>query len=144
MNQSMRNTWLSRNWKWFVPSLCLAGLIVIGGFVGLVFYGVTSMMKSSGAYQMAVERAKGNPDVVSALGEPIVEGFFTSGNMNDSGSMGRADLAIPISGPKGEATIYLSAHKSVGKWTFSDLVVEIGKTEDRIDLLQEEKETHGQ
>jgi len=117
---------------------------VIGGFISLVFYGVTTMMKSSGAYQMAVEKAKDNQEVEAALGEPIVEGFFTTGNINDSGSGGRADLAIPISGPKGEATIYLSAEKSVGKWTFSDLVVEIGKTKERIDLLQEEKEISGQ
>jgi Cytochrome oxidase complex assembly protein 1 len=140
MNQTMQTTWLGRNWKWLVPTVCLTGLLVIAGFFGLVFYGVSSMIKSSDAYQMALQRAKADPKVVSALGEPIVEGFFSSGNINESGSSGSADLSIPVSGPKGEAEIYVIAKKSAGKWTFSDLLVEIKKTEDRIDLLQE-KET---
>jgi hypothetical protein len=136
MNQTMQTTWLGRHWKWLVPTLCLTGLLLIAGLAGLIFYGITGIMKSSDAYQMALQKAKDNPKVVSALGEPIVEGFFTTGNINDSGGSGSADLSIPVSGPKGEANIYLIAKKSAGKWTFSDLVVEIKKTEERIDLLQ--------
>jgi hypothetical protein len=141
MNQSVSATWLGRNWKWLVPAICVTGLVLILGFVGLIFYGVTTMIKSSDAYQIALVRTKENPEVLLALGDPIVEDFFTMGNINESGSSGYADLSIPISGPKGEATIYLIAEKSVGKWTFSDLIVEIKKTKDRIDLLQE-NETH--
>ncbi|MEO8001908.1 MAG: cytochrome c oxidase assembly factor Coa1 family protein [Arenimonas sp.] len=117
----------------------MAGLFLLLGFIGLIFYAVSTMMKSSGAYQMALHKARENPQVVSALGEPIAEGLFTSGNINESGSSGSADLAIPISGPKGKATIYLVASESAGKWTFSNLLVEIKKTQSRIDLLQEQK-----
>lgn len=85
---------------------------------------------------MAVHEAKRNPEVASAIGKPMVEGFFTTGSINTSGSSGSADMAIPISGPKGEAKIYVSAKQSIGKWTFNDLVVEIDKTHQRIDLLQ--------
>jgi len=139
MNRTYNTTWWDRNWKWFVPTLCLLLLLLFFGFIGLIFYGVFSVMKSSDAYQMAVHEAKSNPEVVAGIGEPITEGFFTSGNINTTGSSGVADLAIPISGPKGDATIYLSATKSLGKWTFKDLVVEIENTQDRIDLLQEQE-----
>ncbi|MEO6173112.1 MAG: cytochrome c oxidase assembly factor Coa1 family protein [Arenimonas sp.] len=140
MNYQVTQGWLSRNWKWFVPVICFLGLLAICGFVGLLFYSVTSMMKSTDAYQMAVQQAKSNPEVVSAIGKPIAEGLFTTGNINTSGSSGTADMAIPISGPKGEAKIYVTAKQSVGKWTFNNLVVEIDKTHERIDLLQEQEQ----
>jgi hypothetical protein len=51
-----------------------------------------------------------------------------------NGASGEANLSIPISGPKGKARIYLKAEKSLGRWNYSDLVVEIEKTGERIDL----------
>jgi hypothetical protein len=72
--------------------------------------------------------------VVNALGFPIKDGFFVSGKTNVSGSSGKADLTIPISGPKGKGTIYFVASKFAGEWTFSKLIVEVGKTGERIDL----------
>lgn len=139
MNQGIGTTWVGRNWKWLVPTLCLVGLLVICTIAGLIFYGVTGWMKSTEAYQTALVRAKENPEVVSALGEPIVEGILMSGNINESGSSGSADMAIPISGPKDEATIYVVATQTAGKWTFSNLIVEIKKTKNRIDILEEQE-----
>jgi hypothetical protein len=142
MNQALPSTWLQRNWKWLTIVACLTVLLGIATVIGALIYGVASIMKSSDVYQMAVTRAKHDPNVIAELGEPIVEGFFTSGNMNTTNSLGNADLAIPISGPKGEAEIYLIAKKSVGKWEFSDLVVEISKTKNRIDLMKSEEIQH--
>ncbi len=140
MNQTMRTSWWDRNWKWFLPVSCLLAVFLFAGFIGLIFYGVTSMIRSSEVYQMALQSARKNPELVSALGEPIVEGIFITGNISEGGASGSADLAIPISGPRGEATLYVVARESAGQWTFRRLIVEISKTEDRIDLLQE-KET---
>src|SRR4030095_2333626 len=72
---------------------------------------------------------------VAALGTPIKEGLVPSGKTNVEGSSGEADLAIPISGPKGKATIYAVATKSGGEWNFSKLSVAIegGET---IDLVK--------
>lgn len=137
MNQNRNPNWWDRNWKWFVPAVCVTFLLVVFSFIGLIFYGVSSMMKSSDPYQVGVQAAKENPEVVAAIGEPISEGFFTSGNINTNGSSGEANLAIPISGPKGDAIIQLDATQSLGRWTFKGLVVDIEKTNDRIDLLQE-------
>jgi Cytochrome oxidase complex assembly protein 1 len=53
-----------------------------------------------------------------------------------NGASGESNLAIPISGPKGKGTVYVSAIKSLGQWSYSGLVVEVAQTRERIDLLQ--------
>ncbi|MGH7941333.1 MAG: cytochrome c oxidase assembly factor Coa1 family protein [Limisphaerales bacterium] len=50
-------------------------------------------------------------------------------------SAGSANLVFPFNGPKGSAKVYVSAKKSSGKWQFARLVVEIDKTQARIDVL---------
>jgi hypothetical protein len=142
MNQASSSSWLQRNWKWLTVVACLAVLLGIATVISALVYGVASIMKSSDVYQMAVTRAQHDPNVIAELGEPIVDGFFTSGSINTMNSSGDADLDIPISGPKGEASIYVVAKKSVGKWEFSDLVVEISKTRNRIDLMKSEEIQH--
>jgi hypothetical protein len=93
-------------------------------------------MKSTDVYKDALSQARGNSAVIEALGTPIKDGFLVSGNTNVNGASGEANLAIPISGPKGKGTIYVSAKKSLGQWRYSGLVVEVGQTHERIDLLQ--------
>jgi hypothetical protein len=92
-------------------------------------------MKSTDVYEEASARAKANSAVIDALGSPITEGFIVSGNTNVNGASGEANLSIPISGPNGKGTIYVAASKSLGRWNYSGLVVEIGKSHQRIDLL---------
>ena len=93
-------------------------------------------MKSTDVYKDALARAKEHPAVIEALGSPITEGFLVSGNTNVDGASGEANLSIPITGPKGNGTIYVAARKSLGQWNYSGLVVEIAKTHQRINLLQ--------
>ena len=107
-------------------------LVFAGSIVVIVF----SAMKSTDVYKEALARAKGDSAVVEALGSPIKDGFLVSGNSNVNGASGESSLAIPISGPKGKGTIYVSANKSLGQWNYSGLVVEVGQTHQRIDLLQ--------
>ncbi len=94
-------------------------------FFVCIFVLVFSVIKSSDAYRTALDRAKNDDRVVAALGTPIHDGLVPSGKTNVSGPSGEADLAIPISGPKGKATIYVVGKKSAGKWDFSKLVVQI-------------------
>ena len=127
--------WWSRNWKWFVPTGCCLTPLVLGGafhtFIVLVVFGA---MKQSDAYKMAVARAKADSRVVAALGTPIEEGWWLSGNAEVNGGSGKADLSIPISGPKGKGTIYAVATKSSGEWTYSKLEVKIDSTGETIAL----------
>lgn len=125
--------WWSRNWKWFVPLVGVAGLLVITGFVFSIF----AIMKSSDAYVGAVTRARASSEVVAALGSPIEEGLIVSGNVSLSGSGGEAELSIPIKGPNDNATIYVVAHKFGGQWHYEKLLVRVGNSGEIIDLSDE-------
>jgi hypothetical protein len=111
-------------------------VLLAASFVFVIVSIVFGAMKSSDAYKAALAKTKADPRVVNALGSPIKDGFFVSGTTNVSGSSGHADLTVPISGPKGAGTIYFVASKFAGEWTFSKLVVEVGKTGERIDLTE--------
>ena len=136
MKQPRKENWWSRNWKWFVPVGCLGTIILIAGFVAVIMFIVFGFMKSSDVYKEAVANAKANTSVVEVLGLPIEEGLFVSGNINVSGTSGRADLSIPISGPNGKATLFVVATRTAGNWNFSTLVVEFKKSGTQISLLE--------
>src|SRR6476619_1114006 len=133
---SPKQYWWQRNWKWFVPLSCFSLALLFLAFVGSILVIVFSAMKSTDVYKEALARATADPAVIEALGSPIKDGFLMSGNTNVNGASGESNLAIPISGPKGKGTIYVSANKSLGRWNYSGLVVEVGQTHERIDLLQ--------
>lgn len=109
---------------------------LVAALTGVIVLIAFSALKSSDAYAQAVARAKADPRVVAALGTPIEEGMFPSGKTNVAGGSGEADLAIPISGPKGTAMIYAVAQKSGGKWTYSKLSVRVAGASAEINLLE--------
>ncbi|MBI4868029.1 MAG: hypothetical protein HY816_13875, partial [Candidatus Wallbacteria bacterium] len=113
--------------------------VLFGGFVALTLSLVFGSMKASDAYRQAMDRARTSPAVVEALGTPIREGFFVSGNISVDGASGMANLAIPVSGPRGKGTVYVEAKKAVGEWTFSRLVFEAAETKERVDILEEKR-----
>ena len=119
-----------------MPLGCFSVALLFLLFIGSILVIVFSAMKSTDVYKEALARAKADPAVIEALGSPIKEGFFLSGNTNVNGAAGESNLAIPISGPKGKGTIYVSANKALGQWNYSGLVVEVGQTHERIDLLR--------
>ena len=135
MDNQPRPNWWSRNWKWFVPVLCVAGILLVVGSIALFVTLLFGTMKSSGAYKQALVAVRADPTVTQALGAPINGGFIVSGGVSVRGSSGVADLSIPVSGPKGKGTVYAKATKSMGGWQFTELVVEIKRTGERIDLL---------
>ena len=92
-------------------------------------------MRSSDAATESLLRAKSNPFVVQRLGSPIKEGWFVGGSINVTTDSGDADLAVPISGPTRQGTVYVTAHKSAGAWNYSLMQAAIQGSNDRIDLL---------
>lgn len=135
MNSNQTTSWWQRNWKWMVPIGCTGMIallmLAIGGIVMLAM----SMMKSSDAYDQAMNAARGHPELRQALGEPIEDGYFPQGNISIEGSSGKADLTIPLSGPKGEARLYVIAEKQAGQWRFLTLEAELKPDGRRVDLL---------
>ena len=99
-----------------MPLGCFTVTLLFVIFVGSILVIVFSAMKSTDVYKDALSRARGNSAVIEALGTPIKDGFLVSGNTNVNGASGESNLAIPISGPKGKGTIYVSAKKSLGQW----------------------------
>ena len=75
---------------------------------------------------------------MEALGEPVEAGLLVSGSVSIEGSSGEADLAIPISGPKGSGTVFVVGARQTGEWKLSTLEVEINSSGERIDLLEGE------
>lgn len=126
-----RKSWFSRNWKWFVPVI----LIVVFGLPLVVIGSVFAAMKNSDAAKESVLKAQANPLVVQKLGTPIEEGWLVSGSINTSTTSGDADLAVPISGPKGQGKVYVTAHKSAGAWNYSVMEVAFEGSKERINLL---------
>lgn len=135
--QPQRKGWWGRNWKWFVPVGCLTSLALVVGAIVLFISLICGVMKSSDAYKLAMVKVRANEEVVAKLGTPIEEGTFVSGSVNVSGSSGKAELVIPISGPKGSGTVYVEATKSAGQWTFDELTVAPDNMKLRINLLED-------
>ena len=135
VRQTPKSNWWKRNWKWFVPLGCFSIALLFVVFIGSVVVIVFSAVKSTDVYKDALARAKSHPAVIEALGSPVTEGFLVSGTTSVNGASGEANLAIPVSGLKGKGTIYVAAKKSLGRWEYSGLVLEIANTHQRIDLL---------
>jgi hypothetical protein len=72
------------------------------------------------------------------LGTPIEEGWMVSGSINTSTTSGDADLAVPISGPKGRGKIFVTAHKSSGAWEYQVMLAAIDGSDQRINLLSDD------
>lgn len=124
-NQSL----LSKHWK--------RNLAIVGGFAALLMVVLFVILGDSDVSRMAIAAAESNPVVKQKLGEPIKRGLFTSGSIEISGSSGHADLSIPVSGPRGKATIYAVAKKSAGLWKFENLEIGFDQTNVRMTLLNE-------
>jgi hypothetical protein len=112
-------------------ALMSLGIAAIFGILALVM----SSMKSSDAAKEAMARARSNPAVAQQLGTPIEEAWFVSGSISVSSGSGNAELSLPISGPKGKGTVYVTAQKTAGVWNYSLMQAAIDTSGDKIDLL---------
>ena len=128
-----RKGWFSRNWKWLVPTVLIVFFILPLALLGSIF----AAMKNSDVAKESLLRAQKNAFVVQKLGTPIEEGWLVSGSINTSTTSGDADLAVPISGPKGQGKIYVTAHKSAGMWSYSAMEAAMEGSDQRINLLSD-------
>jgi hypothetical protein len=103
---NQRRGWLRAHRK-LVLVLWL-GLAVSGALMGF------ALMRSSDAVKLAIATAKSNPALVERLGQPLKTGWFVAGSIEITPASGHAELAIPVSGPKGRGTIYAEARKRAG------------------------------
>jgi hypothetical protein len=116
-----------------VVTLVIFCVVFVACFGG-IFVLVTGQLKSSEPYQLALEKAQSNPEVVEALGEPIEPGFWVLGTISTGGISGEADLQFPISGPKNRGMIYITARRENAVWRFYTLAVHVDGQDELIDL----------
>lgn len=134
MDHVERDSWWRRNWQWVVAC---SGIVVIGAMLaGVVLVFLHVVFASSVPYTKGLATARANASVVAALGDPVKPGLFPAGTINTTGASGHADLAIPLSGPKGRGTLFVTADETAGRWTIEVLEVEVRGRKDRIDLLK--------
>lgn len=127
-------SWRQRHRKWFLFAVATAVVLTFSGLVALLLHVIVGSIKSSDAYVGALERVRTAPAVVAALGTPLEEGYFVRGTIHVSGPTGLAELAIPVTGPKGRAMIYVEAARRQGVWYYDHLIVAVERTRERIDL----------
>lgn len=138
-NQGEKSGWGAGTW---IACGCGGCILVILLFIGLAVGGVVTVggltflgIRKSDVFEEAMQRARTNPDVVEALGEPIEAGLLISGSFQITPTSGAADFSIPVSGPKGKGKLYVVATKSAGQWEFNTLELEVEQSDLRIDLL---------
>jgi len=131
-----QKSWFARNWIWVVPTggclLVIIGILVVAG--GLV-WGVSNMITDSDAYQVALEQAQANEQVIELLGEPIEQDGMTSGNIEYNNGVKSSELGIPIKGPEGNAIIYVEGTGKGDNWEYSVMEVYVETEDITIDLL---------
>lgn len=135
MTPPQQKGWFGRNWKWFIPTGCLSLVVMAGAVVAAGVYFAFGSIKSSYAYQEAMAKTRSNADAIRELGEPIESGWLVSGRIEINDSSGKADLSIPVSGPKKSGKVYVLAAKRMGQWNLSGLELKIEGESKRINLL---------
>lgn len=127
--QQPRGCW-GRNWRWLVPTGCLALLIGVGGVVALIAFGVVSAVKSSEVYRSAFTIARTHPAAIERLGEPIEDGWFVKGSVQfKDDDNGNANFEIPLKGPKKNGRLEVWAKYERSQWFYYKLDLKVEGTE---------------
>ena len=74
--------------------------------------------------------------LVEKLGKPIRMGMWVGGSINVTPADGRAELVMPISGPKGKGMLAVSAVKTAGEWHYKVMTVTV-EGGGRVNLLNQ-------
>ncbi len=116
--------------KWLVYSLAAFGL-GSGALLVLGIVGVFAALKSSDAYRTSLAFVGEHPAAVARLGTPITSGFFPTGQIEKTGSFGRAELSFRVHGPRGDGTALVRSSRDGVRWVVDDarLVIEGGVLE---------------
>jgi hypothetical protein len=125
--EKTRQSWLRTHWKLvLIASLILSLCAVIAVFASL---------RNSDVVKMAIATAESNSSLAEQLGRPLVAGWFVTGTLEVTPASGHAELAIPVSGPKGKGTIYVDGRKRAGVWHLEMLQFGAEGSGQRLDLL---------
>lgn len=127
--------WAQRNRYWFLPLLILASVGLLLGFVLGIGSLVIGQLKSSPAYIEGLKRARADPEVISALGQPIEEGWLVMGSFRQSNEEVDVTINAPLSGPRGAARLWVTGTTRGEGWAYTQMNVQLEGSQRKIDLL---------
>lgn len=109
-------------------SLLILGALLALGLVGIfiVIANNRSYLSSQEPFVRGLEAAKASPEVISRLGEPIEPGWFFRGRMMLNDRKVQGGFAIPLHGPKGDATLHIGAEHTPSGWRYDHFDLEYG------------------
>jgi len=87
------------------------------------------------AFEQSMAAISQNSEVIEIVGEPIESGYFVMGSIQTSGAAGEASLQYSISGPKGEADVYVQAYKEMEAWTLYYVIVHWPESDKKIQVV---------
>ena len=126
----------SRALFFIIPGGCLVILLICGGGGYFLFRSMMDAFMNAEPMIVALDRARQNPEVVAALGEPIdISGFPAQANLQTVNGNVTAQYEVGITGPNGSARMIVDGSKPAGAdaWTFAQLEVVLNDGT-RIDL----------
>ncbi|MBL8487084.1 MAG: hypothetical protein JNK22_08365 [Rhodocyclaceae bacterium] len=99
---------------------------------GTALWWVATAITHSEPYRLALHAVATSREAAAELGAPIEPGV-PKGGFEFADGTGRADLEIPVAGPRGRGTVLLKARMQGGEWRLErlELLTEAGR---RIDL----------
>jgi len=137
MARGDEKNWYQNPWFWGVGGCCLGCVVlpliviaVLGTGVLVAFQGMAGDVKEG-----ALDLARADARVVSALGEPIEAGFMIQGSVNVNNDEGEADFSFPVNGPDGAGDLHVLATRRAGEWEYQRVILEVDGQADRIVIV---------
>lgn len=118
-----------------IIALCIGAFLVISLFIISIFALAFHILFGSDAAKLAISTASKNPELIARIGEPLKTGWYVSGRVETTTVTGHAELAFPISGPRGAGTLYVEARKKAGIWQLQLLQFGDEFSAERLNLL---------
>jgi len=128
-SEANRKSWFRRNWKRVAAIVAVVLLTVV--------VSVLLGFRNADATALAMTTATANPAFVGRIGQPVKKGWLITGSIEVSPGIGYAELAIPVSGPKGRGTLYALAVKHAGIWRLTFLQFGAEGESSRLELLRQ-------
>jgi YD repeat-containing protein len=111
------------SWR-YLRHFLIAAILLLLPYVphGLHWLRLKLPLRTSPLVFEAVNRANDHLEAVEMLGQPITAGWFVKGYIRgDETGWSEGQVWIPVSGTKGEGTLYARAGQAYGPWVFSEL-----------------------
>lgn len=136
----IKESWLKRNWKWFLPTTILS-LFIFGILITSTteenITNITQAYSDSSLYEKAIEAANSNKKVLDIIGKiqpidklAIIEGTVVYSNQNNS-----VESSVQIKGSRGNGKIDISADRDGTQWKYKKIIIRTKTQKEEIEVL---------